>query len=56
MSPVFCYNNALSLCLVSLPHVCCLPEPELTDSVYLDFIKLLSPKKKQNKKDKKTLS
>lgn len=30
-------------CTVSLglPHVCCLPEPHLTGSVYLDFIMLL---------------
>lgn len=32
---------------VGLPHVCCLPEPDLTGSVYLlDFIMLLPPPQK----------
>lgn len=47
MSPVFCYNHALALhLLVLLIHVYCLPEPDLTGSIYLDFTMFPPHKKK----------
>lgn len=49
MSPVFCYNHALALhLLVLLIHVYCLPEPDLTGSIYLDFT-MFPPHKKKKK-------
>lgn len=48
MSPVFCYNHALALhLLVLLIHVYCLPEPDLTGSIYLDFTMFPPPQKKK---------